>query len=382
MATVRGPSRRRQRARAGWGKALASGVYRVTRPARDAVANWRFTRAEPRVALIRDREGLASYYRPFLDWLADHVPELRSRMELHLLPCRQRDWSRYALVVSWLPETLLYRSPRVRRQAAELVAEADARGVPVINRPERLLGISKHDLAGRLGGLGVRTPRIWRILDRQAFRRDLGGLEPPLLVREELGHGGCRPAYLMHTPADARRIPLDDFELPLACEFIDVRSRADGLVRKYRYVATGATGVTRNLQISEQWEVRERARVVNDAVQEEELDFLDAPDPNHEVLQRVRRALGLDFLAFDYSYDQEGRVVVWEVNVLPGFGPAPVASTSAFPYARIAEQRMMAAMAKLYLERAGLAVPPQVHAVLAASARDAWWRNRKEVVAA
>ena len=44
------------------------------------------------------------------------------------------------------------------------------------------------------------------------------------------------------------------------------------------------------------------------------------PDPNHEVFQRVRRGLGLDFLAIDYSYDRQGKPVIWEINVLPGLG--------------------------------------------------------------
>ena len=42
--------------------------------------------------------------------------------------------------------------------------------------------------------------------------------------------------------------------------------------------------------------------------------YLRAEDPNHEILQRAQRALGFDVVAFDYSYDRDGRLVVWEPN--------------------------------------------------------------------
>ena len=245
---------------------------------------------------------------------------MRSRIELRSLPCEIRDWSEYSLVVPWIPDTLLYRSAQVRQQALTLTESCDTHGVPVINRPERLLSTSKHDCSRQIAGLGVRTPHVERIVDIEGFQRDLNGLKPPLLVREDLAHGGWSPVFLVQRLEDAQEIPLEKFANPIAAEFIDVRHPRDGLVRKYRYMAMGETGIAHTLQISQNWEVRSGVRLLNEQTKREEIAYADAVEPFHETLQRVRCGLGLDFLAFDYSVDQEGELVVWEINVLPGLG--------------------------------------------------------------
>lgn len=348
------------------GKPLESVFRNLTMSTRDYHHNRRHVRADQKIAVVRHRQGLASYYKLFLSWTAENLPEVRSRMELRLLPCDIRDWSQYALVVPWIPDTLLYRSAQVRQQALALTASADAHGVPVINRPERLLSTSKHDCARQIASLGVRTPRVDRIVDIEGFQRDLNGLKPPLLVREDLAHGGWSPVFLVRQPDEARDIPLEKFANPIAAEFIDVRDPRDGLVRKYRYMAMGDTGIAHTLQISLDWEVRAGVRLLNEQTKREEIAYADVPDPYHEVLQRVRCGLGLDFLAFDYSLDQQSQLVVWEINVLPGLGiPSEPNREHLIPPI----ERAMAATLKLYLVRAGLDVPQRVEELLTVKPR-------------
>ena len=336
------------------GKLAESATRRLTVPARDWVRNRRYVRADRKIALVRHRKGLPSYYKKFLHWTAQNFPEVRSQMELRLLPCGIRNGSQYSLVVPWLPDTLLYRDGKVRQQAFALTATADARGVPVINRPEHLLSTSKHDCAQRIAELGVRTPQVKRILDIEGFRRNLNGLKPPLLVREDLAHGGWSPVFVLHTVADCATVPLEKFAQPIAVEYVDVRDPRDRLVRKYRYMAMGKTGIAHTLQISKNWEVRSGVRVLTDQTIAEEIQYADTPDPHHEVFQHLRHGLDLDFLAFDYSLDRQGELVIWEINVLPGLG-LPTGPNRSHLVPPI--ERAMAATLQMYLERAGLELP-------------------------
>ncbi|HUG93332.1 MAG TPA: hypothetical protein VML55_21005 [Planctomycetaceae bacterium] len=72
-----------------------------------------------------------------------------------------------------------------------------------------------------------------------------------------------------------------------------------------------------HLHVSADWQTRGTNCVYTEELCQEELAYLGGPDPNHARLQRARQALGLDFVAFDYSYDHEGRLVVWEANPFP-----------------------------------------------------------------
>ncbi|MCP4195367.1 MAG: hypothetical protein GY768_32610 [Planctomycetaceae bacterium] len=347
-------------------KPLENGLRRLTVPTRDFLRNRRYVRSDRKIAIVRHQSGLPSYYKSFLSWTAQCFPEVREALELHLLPCNLRDSSKYSLVVPWIPDTLLYRSRRVRQQAIALTAAADSHGVPVINRPEHLLSTSKHDCGRKIAHLGVRTPWSHRITDIAGFQRDLQGLNPPLLVREDLAHGGWSPVFLVRQPEDVQKIPLEKFAEPIAVEFIDVRSPTDGLVRKYRYMSIGATGVAHTLQISKRWEVRSGSRVLNEQTIQEEIAYADSLDPHHEVLQHVSRGLGLDFLAYDYSLDQQGQLVVWEINVLPGLG-IPTAPGRKHLIPPI--ERAMAATLKLYLDRAALDIPSRLNEFLEVSPR-------------
>jgi hypothetical protein len=116
---------------------------------------------------------------------------------------------------------------------------------------------------------------------------------------------------------DVKNIPLEKYKAPIAVEFIDTRSE-DGLYRKYRYFAMGEEGVPGPLMVSNSWEVRDNDnRVINDAIIAEEIAYFSGEDPNHAMLQKARKALGFDFMAFDYSYDANGEMIVWEPNPFP-----------------------------------------------------------------
>ncbi len=329
----------------------------------DAVENRRHVKSGPRILITRPTANREETVDDFMAWVGAEVPELRSRIEFHRLPCRLRDPSRYALHVSWVGDSFDLWSSTTVRWAKRLVDDCRRHEIAVVNPADLMANTGKARGAELMRAAGVRTPRCVVIDDPIAFRRDTRGLEPPFLIREERRHGQrCERVASM---ADLARIDFRRYRWPIAAEFIDTRDPRDGLFRKYRYVAAGNLGLPRHMMVNEGWEVRPERRVMNDALREEELAYLNHPDPNHEALQRARRALGLDVLGIDYSYDHEGRVVVWEANAFLDLRfPDNPKSLHIFP----AVVRTFAAVARLYLEQAGAPIPAKIDDLLAGTA--------------
>lgn len=167
----------------------------------------------------------------------------------------------------------------------------------------------------RLGRAGLRTPRI---VDVDAdFGATLGGLTLPIVVRKSWGH--CDPLALLSSQDEVAMWLTEQGPSPhgwVAAEYIDVRS-SDGYYRKYRYVLIGDRGVCRHLLVSSRWEVRPGDRVLTDETIAEELRFVGSPCDVHEALNRARSELEFDIAAFDYSFDSNGQMIVWEVNPYP-----------------------------------------------------------------
>jgi hypothetical protein len=324
----------------------------------DRRVNRRLATADKRFLMVRHSGEKPYRFTYLLDWIQREFPSIRQRIELRLLPLRIHDLSPYVLHVPWLQDPVANWSRRAYRQAMELAAQCDLRGIPVLNRVDRTAHSIKSECTRRIANAGVRAPKIVPITCFRRFRETLGGLDLPLLIREDQGHG--RPSYLVEKARDLDRVPIGRYAHPIASEFIDVRS-PDGLFRKYRYVAAGERGVTRHLMIGDHWEVRPENRVCTRTTRDEELAYLESAEPNFEALHRARQALEFDVAAFDYSYDHEGRLVVWEANPYPDLSyPKSASQRHTFPYV----ERSFAAVLRLYLEAAGLSVPQKLKDML------------------
>ena len=305
----------------------------------------------PEFLVVRRWQLKAHFYDVILTWVADNFPEFSPLFRIHYLPCRVPRKSDVVLHIPWLQDPVQQWSERRYAQANRLAAECDALGVPIINRVDRLINASKSVGARLMAEAGVRTPRVAPIVDPEEFRETRLGIDLPLFVRDDWRHGG--EMLRADTMEEVRRLPLERFPRPVAVEVIDVSGRTDGLYRKYRYVAAGDLGVSHHLQMTRDWITRGKKRERTAVSREEELAYIAKQDRNHEVLQRVREALGLEFLAFDYGYDREGRMIVWEANPYPyiGFSPGKMS------YRNGALHRTVAAMLGMYLRYGGLPVP-------------------------
>jgi hypothetical protein len=338
--------------------ALAGALFRLPLTIRDRLRERGHPRAERQFLVVRHPGKRPRFYDVIVDWVTEHVPELRGHFDLRWLPCRVADWSRYALHIPWLQDPVENWSLRAYEQASRLGEQFQARGIPVVNRVERLAGAAKSTAAKTLARLGIRTPSMRPIHDVNEFRENRLGLSLPLFVREDLGHGG--PILRADTDREVHQLPIHQFHAPVAVELVDVQSPADGLFRKYRYVTAGSLGVPHHMQATQDWITKGDARVHTPEIHDEELAFVSRQEPVHELFQQARRALGLDVVAFDYGYDRTGKMVVWEVNPYPHFH-IPRRKLS---YLAPAMHRTLAAVVHLYFEKAGMDVPERLAAIL------------------
>lgn len=315
------------------------------------------------ILLLRHSTYMTHFYDVVLDWIHSRSPDCLHHFMVLDLPGVMREWGVVRLMVPWLQDPVQNWSARIYDHVIALQRECDHRRIPVINRVENLANAGKAEAARRLRAVGMHTPDIVPIVDREAFSRDFCGLAFPLFVREDWGHGGAM--LRADTPDQARALPIRRFRRPVAVELIDVRNQEDGLYRKYRYFACGPTGVPQHLQVSRAWITRGEERVIDDRTREEELAYLATGDHHEVVFQRAREALGLDMVAFDYGLDSAGEPVVWEANPFPHiqFGRTTT------QYRNHAIDRSIGAMVDMYLRRAGLAVPDAIAAVLAKPGR-------------
>ncbi|TCZ54233.1 ATP-grasp domain-containing protein [Roseicella aquatilis] len=351
------PRKRLRRLRAALGQAATWAATRsVAIRARDAFANARWTRqGGGEVLVIRHPVRMPFFYHGFLHWLALNLPAQRRHFRLALLPAGLSPSPLPGLLVPWLQDPIEAWSEEVYAQAVALTAAADAAGIGVVNRPERLSNIRKSRTAALLAPLGIRTPRMLRLTCRAALEEALDSLPRPFFIRDDASHNG---RMRLLGPGDSVAWEeLAEIGAPVAIEFIDTRG-PDGLYRKFRYQAAGTFGIAVHQVTSCHWEVRGHNKRRDVPAYREEAAFLAQPDPNHAVLQRARAALGLDFVAFDYAYDRDGRLTVWEANGYPSlfFGrPEPGLRFRDAPV-----HRSFAAMLGLYLDRLGRPVPEMV----------------------
>jgi hypothetical protein len=323
---------------------------------RDTLHHMRYPK---RILVVRQPDHQATYNNYYLYWISQNVPEARPLFETHYLPCEISDWSRYALFLPWLQDPLKERFPAVYAQAKPLEEQCQKHGIPIINPIDNLSNSIKSIAAEKIRSVGIRTAKTIPVTDPEAFKRDCAGLTAPFFIREDCVHGSS--TFFVKTMDDVKNIPFENYKAPIAVEFIDTQS-ADGMYRKYRYFAIGDEGIPGPLMISSSWEVRDnRNRVLNDALIAEELAYISGEDANHAILQKARKALGFDFMAFDYSYDANGEMIVWEPNpfcVIWGSGD----DSPDRKYQMASMDRIYTALLNFHLQRANIqvAMPAQV----------------------
>lgn len=331
-----------------------------SRGVRDAVQNRGRGVGRPRILFLRSAMHRMDYYRTFLSWLAETVPQLYAACEVRSLPLKLRDWTPYGVVMSWIGDSGLAPGRWERAAMQQLEWKLQSHGIARVNSMAATLGAAKLQGARTMARAGLRTPRVRWIEDARRFQHDPEDFPFPLLIRENYGHAGRTPSLLLRDRRELRAADLGAYRHPIAVEFVDVRDER-GFCRRWRYIAAGDVGLSCNLHVSRHWEVRGMVRVTDAETCREERDFVSRPNPHHEQFQRARRELGLGFAGFDYSYDSHGELVVWEANTLPG---PVVLKDPQRSYLTGTSHALYAAMARMLAVHARLPVPDRIMDVL------------------
>ena len=311
----------------------------------DRRENRRWQTAPARIVVASEPHEMRHMYSWFLDWLTRERPEMRRMIRVARIPCTLPPET--SLFHAWVQDPVIERDRRLFAQLSATERECADRGITVIH-PAAVLSHSRREvLCDRLNRVGLRTPRI--VLVDATFGETRGGFSLPMIVRKPWGHG-----------AEIRRLDSDaafrawwsharsEPEAWVAGEYLDVRD-SDGYYRKYRCVMAGARGVPRHLIVSPDWEVRPSTRIKTPATKAEELSFVESAFTHFDRFDAARRALDFEIAAFDYSYDADRQLIVWEVNPYPDLS-TPHGEVGR--YLTPAIHRSYAMLADFYQERA------------------------------
>lgn len=323
----------------------------------DRVRNERWCRGDGRILVLRHPFKEPDFHETFLAWLERNFPDVRRHFELALLPAADVDLAGVRLLVPWLQDPVEAWSPPSLQDAARLAGRCIARGIPVVNHPARLSNAGKRSAARRLAAAGIRTPRMVEI-DRSRPEAARAALPGRILLREDWRHGA--PSVVVEPGSPIYPAAVDGYARPIAVEFVDTRG-PDGIIRKRRCLVAGAHGIAVHLLASMEWEVRGGNKLATPEILAEEAAHVTRPDRLVAAFRTALAALELDFAAFDYSLMPDGRPIVWEANAFPTVRFGPPEPQLAYRDAPV--HRSLAAMAGLYLDRAGLPVPDTIQAL-------------------
>ena len=209
-------------------------------------------------------------------------------------------------------------------KAAQIVVSSAA---PVVNRPEAVVATGRAANAERLRSVpGIVAPRIDAI-PRDLLAGPVGpvtlegrGFRFPLLLRSPGFHTG-RHFTLVERPADldaaVASLPGDNL---LAIEYIDTRN-AIGEYTKYRVMYAGGEMYPLHMAIAHQWKVHYFSSDMADRPDHRarEAAFLGGMEATFgsnvvTTLRRIGEMLGLEYAGIDFTFDRDGRIVVFEAN--------------------------------------------------------------------
>jgi hypothetical protein len=169
--------------------------------------------------------------------------------------------------------------------------------------------------------------RVLHDAGRSHVRADRAGesvesLQFPVFVREELGHAG-NLTPLLRTPRDVRRalarLALRGFgrEELLVVEFCDTADPR-GVFRKYSAYMVGDRVIPRCLEFGEHWMVKHNPLAYDADRIAEERDYV-RDNPHEDALRETFALAGVQYGRADYAV-LDGRLQVWEINLVPTIG--------------------------------------------------------------
>ena len=238
---------------------------------------------------------------------------------------------------------------------------------PVINPPTAVLATSRSNNAKRFSGLpGVVTPITATLPQAQLSGSEAKtilashGFVFPLLLRAPGFHTGqhfVRAETLDALPAALVDLPGEEL---IVMQYLDARG-PDGKTRKYRAMMIDGQIYPLHVAISSHWKIHYFTAEMADNPEHraEDAAFLERMPSiigplAMNALQRIQSTLGLDYAGIDFGLNAKGEVLLFEANATMVVNPPD--PDVRWSYRLPAYQRIYAAVQKMLIERASLAV--------------------------
>ncbi len=252
---------------------------------------------------------------------------------------------------------------------AEIERLAAAWPRPVLNRPERVLQLSRERLFALLDGVpGLVMPMTLR-LDRASLQRlaagavAVGDLLPdggfPLIARPVGSHAGNGLKKLDDAAALATYLAERRESQFYLSRFIDY-SDADGQFRKFRIVFIDGAAYACHMAIAEQWMIYylNANMKASAAKRAEESAFMAGFDTGFarrhaDALAALATRVGLDYFGIDCAETRDGRLLVFEADI--AMIVHAMDNAEIFPYKRPQMRKVFDAFCALLRRKAGRA---------------------------
>jgi glutathione synthase/RimK-type ligase-like ATP-grasp enzyme len=238
---------------------------------------------------------------------------------------------------------------------------------PVLNRPDRILQLSRERLFALLDGVpGLVTPATLRT-DRVSLERLAAGavalpdLLPegafPLIARPVGSHAGRGLAKLDTPQAVASYLAERSEDEFTMARFVDYRG-ADGLFRKYRIVFIEGAPYACHMAIADQWMIYYlNANMKGSAAKrDEEARFMAEFDQDFArrhgaALSAIAARVGLDYFGIDCAETADGDLLLFEADI--AIIVHAMDSPAIFPYKPPQMRKLFAAFCAMLRRRGG-----------------------------
>jgi len=199
--------------------------------------------------------------------------------------------------------------------------------LPVINHPSKILNTTRDNipvLLKDIAGLTVPgTVRFTPISPEDIYTEiDRAGLAFPVIVRTAGSHGGISSILISgHDDLDKLHVYAFDGSAFYLTEYVDY-AREDGLYRKYRIVVVGGVPLFRHYLVNNEWMIHASSREFmeeNEHLMEEAKTRRETFDEQilpmvKPAIDEITRRLGLEYYGIDCNIDEQGNILVFEVN--------------------------------------------------------------------
>jgi len=199
--------------------------------------------------------------------------------------------------------------------------------LPVINHPSKILSTTRDNIPVLLKDIpGLKVPETVRFTPLSPediyTEIDRAGLAFPVIVRTAGSHGGIS-SILISGQDDLNKLHVYAFDGSTfyLTEYVDYASE-DGLYRKYRIVVVDGVPLFRHHLVNNEWMIHASSRQFmedNEYLLEEAKTLRETFDEKtlpmvKPAIDEITRRLGLEYYGIDCNIDDQGNILIFEVN--------------------------------------------------------------------